>query len=146
MVRTMASRFVCWTIVLTMAIAFAVVERPALSADGKAPVKKSQGKGHHLPPYYADVVDAKQREQIYKVQEEYQPKIAALEAQLKALRKEQSEKIAAVLTPDQLKRVEAAEAKAKAAAKEKRKARDAQPAKPAEKAPAAPPAEPKPAQ
>ncbi len=147
MVRTMASRLACWTALLSMAVAFAALQRPALSADGKSPAKKMLGrKGHHLPPYYTDVIDDKQREEIYKIQDEYQPKIAALEAQLKALRKEQSEKIAAVLTPEQKKQIEEAAAKAKAAAKEKKKAAEPQSVKPAEKAPAAPPAEPKPAQ
>jgi hypothetical protein len=130
-----------------MAVVFSAVERPAFSADGKAPAKKMLGrKGRRLPPYYADVINEKQREEIYNIQEEYQPKIAALEAQLKALRKEQSDKIAAVLTPEQKKQIEAAAVKAKAAAKEKRKTPDMQPAKPTEKAPAAPPAAPKPAQ
>ncbi len=138
MVWTMARRLACWTTLLSIAVAFAAVERPALSADGKAPIKKKLGKGHRLPFYYADVINDKQRGEIYKIQEEYQPKIAALKAQLEALEKERNEKIAAVLTPGQKKQIEEAAAKAK----EKRQARDVQPAKPPEKAPA----EPKPAQ
>jgi len=60
------------------------------------------------------VVDDKQRQAIYDIQKEYHPRIAALKAQLEALIKERDEKIDAVLTPEQLQKIEAAKAAAKA--------------------------------
>ena len=125
MVRTFTSRFLCWATLASLAVAFAAVTQPALGADG--PVRKTLSKRGRLPAHYAPVVDEKQREDIYKIQEEYRPKIEALETQLKALKKERDDKIAALLTAEQKKLVEAAKAK------------------PAETAPAAPPVEKQPA-
>ena len=140
MKRTRMGQLACWTTLILLAVAFSMAERPAWGAEDKAPVKKILGrKGRHLPARYASVVDEKQREEIYKIQEEYQPKIQALQEQLKALKKERDEKISAVLTAEQKKRVEEAAAKAKAVPK------DVEPAKPAKDGPAIPPAEPKPA-
>ena len=68
------------------------------------PQKKFQGR---LPAYYRTVVDQKQREAIYAIQKEYWTQIEALKAQLEALTKQRDEKITAVLTPEQLKQVEA---------------------------------------
>lgn len=66
-----------------------------------------------LPDHYPQVVTPEQREAIYKIQAEYQPRIQALKDQLQALQQEQKEKIAAVLTPEQKKQVEQAADKAK---------------------------------
>jgi Skp family chaperone for outer membrane proteins len=66
-----------------------------------------------LPAHFAKVVTESQRKQIYKIQEEYQAKLDALEAQLKALKKERKDRITAVLTPEQRKKVEAASGKTK---------------------------------
>lgn len=87
-------------------------------------VKKFRGR---LPNHYRQVVDRKQRETIYKIQEEYASKIADLKAQLAAVTKERDEKVTAVLTAEQLEKVD----QLKAEAEQKRK-------KPAEKAPAKP--------
>lgn len=80
-----------------------------------------------LPAYYRQVVTEEQRQAIYRIQAEYAPKIAALRAQLEALIAEQDAKIQAVLSPEQLKRIEQLREEAK-------KARDASssenPAKP----------------
>ena len=142
MMRTVVSRLVCWTVLISLAVVFATAEQPVLGAEGKTPVKKMLGrKGRHLPPYYAKVVDEKQRAEIQKIQEEYLPKIEALQSQLDALKKEQAEKIAAVLTAEQKKQVEEAAAKAKA----DRKSKDKPPVKPTEETPAAPPVAPAPA-
>ena len=83
------------------------------------PRKKPRGR---LPAYYKDVVDKQQREKIYAIQQEHKPQIDALKAQLAALMKERDEKIAAVLTPEQQKKVEQLrqEAKARRAAKGKK--------------------------
>jgi hypothetical protein len=104
------------------------------AADGQTGgrvVKRVRAKGR-LPNYYADVVTEKQREEILKIQEEYKPKLDALQAQLDALKKERNEKISGVLTADQKKKVEDAEAAAKA--KKKTDEKKDEPAKPAENA------------
>jgi len=102
-------------------------EKPAKTRTRDAEAKKAKGPRGRLPAYYSQVVDEKQREAIYKIHEEYEPKIAALREQLDALTKQRDEKVSAVLTPEQLKKV----AELQAAAKAKR----AQP-KPEEKTPA----------
>jgi len=94
------------------------------AAAGEKARKKPRGR---LPNYYRHVVDEKQRVAIYKIQEEYAAKIADLKAQLAAVMKEQSEKVTAVLTAEQLQKIE----QLKAEAAEKRK-------KPAAKTPAKP--------
>lgn len=104
-------------------------ERPLLGAEqagSAAPqAKEKKSTYRRLPPYYAQVVDAQKRKAIYAIQEEYGPKIDALQAQLEALIRERDEKIASLLTEEQRKQVERLreEAKAKrAAAKEKQAA------------------------
>lgn len=79
----------------------------------EAKPKKREFRGR-LPAYYGRVVDGKQREQIYAIQREYAPKIDALKAQLAALTAERDEKVAAVLTPEQVQTVEKLKAEAKA--------------------------------
>jgi len=79
--------------------------------------KKFRGR---LPNYYKDVVSQQQREQIYAIQAEYREKIAALKAQLAAMTKEQNEKVATVLTAEQIQKVE--QLKADAVAKRKKAA------------------------
>lgn len=88
------------------------------AAEPKAPAaekaKKFRGR---LPSYYRQVVDEKQRDAIYKIQEEFASKIADLKAQLAAITKQRDEKITATLTSEQLEKVE----KLKTEALEKRK-------------------------
>lgn len=144
MKRTILGQLAGWTIVAALAAAFLVAEQPVSGAEGKTPIRKAVGKRvRRLPAHYNSVVTEKQREEIYKIQEEYQPKIDALENQLNALKKERDDKISAVLTAEQKKQVEEAAAKkaaAKAAAKDKNAAKDAKPAEPAKKeTPPAPP-------
>ncbi len=101
----------------------------ASAADGQPAgrvVKKIRSRGR-LPNHYADVVTEKQRDEIYKIQEEYKPKIDALKAQLNALNKEMKEKISAVLTADQKKKIQESEAAAKA--KSSKDEKQAEPAK-----------------
>ena len=134
MARIMLSRLACCTTLVLLAVALAAVEQPIFGADGKSTVKKVLKKKvrGRLPAYYAKVVTDEQREKIYKIQAEYRPKIKAIKAQLKALKKERKDKIAAVLTPQQKKQVE------EAAAKAKRKSGRPKPVEPAKKAPATP--------
>ena len=95
-------------------------------------------RSNRLPNHYAEVVTDQQREEIYKIQDEYQPKIDALKAQLDALNKEKNDKISGVLTADQKKKIEEAAAAGKAkSAKDEKSAKDAKPtapSKPADKA------------
>ena len=127
----------CWTTLILLGSAFAMAERPVWGAEGQVPVKKVlRKKGRRLPAHFASGVNEKQREEIYKIQEEYQPKIDALYAQIKALKKERDDKIAAVLTAEQKAAADKAAAD-KAKAKADKKAETT--------APAAPPVETKPA-
>jgi hypothetical protein len=109
-------------IALFTALATFLAEPPCVSAADGQPavrvVKKIRGRGR-LPNYYANVVTEKQKDEIYKIQEEYKPKIDAAKAQLDALNKEMKEKISAVLTAEQKKKVEEAEAAAKTEKKAK---------------------------
>jgi Spy/CpxP family protein refolding chaperone len=136
MLRTISSRFACWMALLSLALVLGAGEQPLVGAEGSVPVKKMLGrKGRRLPAHYAQVVDEQQREKIYKIQEEYQPKIEALQKQLEALKKERDEKISALLTVEQKKQVEEATAKGRA----NRKSKDRPATKPVEKTSATPP-------
>jgi|GEM_PF-1542770 hypothetical protein len=95
----------------------------------KAPRAKPAGR---LPNYYAEVVDKAQREAIYKIQQEYEPKLAELRRQLEELTKQRDEKIRSVLTPEQLKKIEQLQEEAK-------KKREAAKTKPSQAQPAKPP-------
>jgi hypothetical protein len=110
--RIFTSQSVRWTIVLFLTVVVTVMERPAFSVEPMEPTKKStRKKGHRLPHHYAKVVKPEQREQIYKIQEKYQPKLEDLEAQIKGIKKQRDEEISAVLTPEQRKKVEEASGK-----------------------------------
>ena len=117
MVRTVALRIVRWAMLVSMAVVLTTAPQAAFSAEAMPAVKKAVAKRKEsrgrLPVHYAPVVTEEQKEKIYKIQEEYKPKIDAARAQMDALVKEQKEKIAAVLTPDQKKKIEEAAAKAK---------------------------------
>jgi hypothetical protein len=139
MMRKMLSRPFCWLVIISLAVALAPTLQAAAGADGKPSVKKILGrKGRRLPPYYAQVVNEKQRAEISKIQEEYQPKIEALQDQLEAMKKERDEKVSAVLTPEQKRQVEEAAIKAKA----KKKSKSPPSAVPVKDAPPVPPATP----
>jgi hypothetical protein len=94
-----------------------------LGADAKKEAKKSSAR---LPMYYTQVVDKEQRAQILAVLEEYKAKLDAVKAQMDALTKERDRKVDAVLTPEQLQKIQ----DLKAAARDKRaKGKDVKPAK-----------------
>jgi Spy/CpxP family protein refolding chaperone len=129
--RPVSTKIVLWTTLASLAIVLACLARPTIGQDeGKASqpaaaktAKKSRGR---LPNFYRQVVDPQQRETIYKIQAEYAPKIAELQAQLEKLIKERDEKIAAVLTPEQRKRVEDLNAAARAKRRPKKQKPPAQ--------------------
>jgi hypothetical protein len=114
----MKNRLVCGMMAVLLASVM-TIGQSAQGDDAALPAAKSnvakRGLLRRLPHYYGKVVTKEQKEKIYKVQEEYHPKIEALQTQLDALEKERDEKISAVLTPEQQKQVKDAEAAAKAA-------------------------------
>lgn len=104
-------------------------EAPAAApAEGKPATAKVKGakagqfKGR-LPPYFGAVVTPELRDKIYAIQAEYDPKISQLRKEIEALTKARDEKIYALLSPEQKKKIE--ELKAAARSSKKKKATDA---------------------
>lgn len=98
---------VCWAFsVGTLAHLAKGVEEEAQATAGSKQAGTAGKKRRRLPPYYAKVIDAKQREAIYAIQDEYAPRIEELQKQLDALIAERDAKIQAVLTPEQLEQVQ----------------------------------------
>jgi len=106
-----------------------------------------------LPAYFSGIVTDEQRNKIYAIQKEFEPKIKELTLKLNALKKEQDDRIDALLTPEQKKQIEERKAAAKQAAaarqaKEKRESTESKGkeggAKPTPPAPKPEPAKPKP--
>jgi len=113
MSRTSFSRVCLFSVMASLAIALSggLALGQETAAETPTPQKKFQGR---LPAYYRTVVDEKQRQAIYAIQKEYWTQIEALKAQLEAMTKQRDEKIAAVLTPEQRKQIEATATAAKA--------------------------------
>jgi hypothetical protein len=86
-------------------------------AKGKADDAPAKVKGR-LPAYYKDIVDEKQKAQIYAIQADYSSKIAALKEQLEKLATDRDSAVENVLNPAQKARLKAA--KEAAAAKKKK--------------------------
>ncbi len=129
MVGTLARSLLCWAILISPTAAAAPTaetppaeappaespaESPAAETDAAAADGPLKPRGR-LPAHYGRVVDQQQREAIYRIQEEYRPKITDLQAQLDVLRRERNEKIEAVLRPEQRQQIEAAKAAKKSA-------------------------------
>ncbi len=72
--------------------------------------KKAQGR---LPPGYKGVADDAQKAKIYKIEEDYAPRMEALHEQLKQLRAQRDAEVKALLTPEQQKQVKQALAESK---------------------------------
>ncbi len=124
--RLVSARIVLCTTLASLAIVLACLDRPTTGQDKEAAAKPAAAKKAEkfrgrLPNFYRQVVNQKQRQTIYKIQAEYAPKIADLKAQLDALTKERDQRVAAVLTPEQRKRVEDFKAAAKAKREQKKK-------------------------
>ncbi len=81
--------------------AFAAQQPPAAAQ----PPQRAAPRGR-LPNFYGNVVTADQRERIYAIQAEFEPRIADLEKQLAALIDERDSAVEGVLTPEQLKQVD----------------------------------------
>lgn len=112
MKRAVLASFVLACLLGASVAAAAEAETAKASAPAAAEAKGPRGR---LPAYYAEVVDEKQRTAIYAIQQEYAERIKQLRLQLDAVTKERDQKIVAVLTPEQQKKVaelaEAAKAK-----------------------------------
>jgi len=80
------------------------------STSKKTKAAKPRGR---LPSYFGGVVTDEQREKIYAVQNEFEPKIKELSLKLDSLKKERDEKILALLTPEQRKKIDDLKAAAK---------------------------------
>lgn len=96
-------------------------EDPAAKPEAKPAAKERAKPRGRLPANYGKVVDPLQKEKIYGIQVQYEPKIEALRAQLKDLVAKRDAEIDALLTAEQREKVkelaEAAKARrAKAAA------------------------------
>ena len=75
---------------------------PAVLAQEKAAAKTGRtGNFRRLPPYYKELVTEQQREVIYKIQDEFGPKLAELKGRLAELQGQQQAQIEAVLTAEQ---------------------------------------------
>ena len=92
------------------------------------------GNYRRLPPGYKEVVTDQQRDAIYKIQDEFGPKLAELKGKLAELQGQQQAKIEAVLMPEQKAKLQ----QIKAGSKRQQK-RPAATAKPVTKAPPAKP-------
>ena len=102
---------------VVLAIVFLGADRLVVGQDSAADVKPAAAEkkpGNRLPPYYRSVVDEKQRDAIYKIQEQHRSKIDDLKAQLAAAMKQRDDQIVAVLTPEQQAKIQALIAAAKA--------------------------------
>ncbi len=133
--RASLERIVLWTGLVILGIsviALALPARaaedgsaaPAAAAKAEAPAAKPAAarKGAakegqpaaRLPNYYREIVSEEQRESILAIQRQYAAKIDPLRRELEKLAKERDEKIEAVLTPEQKKKIEEIRAAAKA--------------------------------
>lgn len=73
--------------------------------------KGGAGSYRRLPAHYKDVVTQTQREAIYRIQEEFGPKLAELKAKIAELEGQRRAKIEGLLTPEQKAKLERARAK-----------------------------------
>jgi len=83
-------------------LAIETTDKAASAMRGLKPAKEFQGR---LPNGFRPLVSTTQREQIYKIQEEYYELIALLELRAELLKQERYAKIDAVLTPAQQERL-----------------------------------------
>lgn len=84
--------------------------KPSPQKSDGAKAKRRGGAGR-LPPYYASVVDDRQRQAIYEIRARRATELEQLEKQLDALRQSEMAEIEGVLTADQRAQVESLRAK-----------------------------------
>lgn len=90
-------------------------------AQTSASAKKS---ARRLPAHYGQVVSPDQRAKIYEIQQSYAARIAELEEKLAALKAESDGAMRAVLSSDQLKKLDELVAAAKAKRESRKKEND----------------------
>ncbi len=88
------------------------------SQKSDGPMAKRRGNTGRLPPYYASIVDSRQRQAIYEIRERMAAELEQLEKQLAALRQAEMVEIEGVLTAPQREQLESLRAqRVKSAAK-----------------------------
>jgi hypothetical protein len=90
-----------YAVCFTVAMAGTSFPVDAQETGKKEVAEETKAKGR-LPAYYKDVVDMNQKEEIYKLQEDYANKIAPLQEQIKKLIAQRDTAIEKVLSPEQL--------------------------------------------
>jgi len=83
------------------------LEVETLEKDGPASrgIRPARAFQRRVPAGFRPVIDNTQREEIYRIQQEYFEQIAVLEQRVELLKRERDAKIQAVLTPSQQERV-----------------------------------------
>ena len=118
-----------WLIPMLLLALVASSSRPTLGqrgADGGGTTAKKKRKVRgRLPAYYAKVVTSDQRKEIYSIQAKYNLEISKLRQQLMKLVKDRDRDVEEVLSTDQLQKVKAMRAAAKAKRRKRRAARGA---------------------
>jgi len=97
----------------------ATTSKEKKSAPKKTKGAKTTKPRGRLPNYFSGVVTDEQRGKIYAIQSEFDPKIKELSIKLEALKKERDEKILALLSPEQRKKIDDLKAAAKKSREEK---------------------------
>lgn len=78
----------------------------SVASAAKSPVKR-RGNAGRLPAYYSTVVDERQRTAIYEIRARAEAQLQQLEQQIDAIRQAEQAEIEALLTSEQLHRIEA---------------------------------------
>ena len=94
-------------------------------ASSKVPSKETKPARQRLPAYFAKVVTANQRQQIYVIQAGYRKQIERLQEQLSQLLRQRAQEVDLVLTRDQLQQVQTLRAAAATRRKHRRSAQGA---------------------
>lgn len=112
-------------------------EAAAKEAVEKTAGKKEEDRRGPIPALYGKLVAPDQKEKIYAIQEKYKAEMAPLVAKMKEIQAAQTKEIEAVLTPEQLAKLQAMRAEqAKAAMTKREQMKKAEGAKPAGEKPA----------
>lgn len=82
-------------------------QRAAKGARAQAAENGGKLKGR-LPPYFKDIVDEQQRQEIYRLQRTYADRILSLQEQIEGLTAERDAAVENVLSPDQKARLKKA--------------------------------------
>ncbi len=85
--------------------------------------KKATKPGDRLPANYGQIgLSEDQKKKVYDIQNKYDDQLAALQKQIADLKAKEASEVEAVLTPDQVKALQAAKDESKKKAAEKKKA------------------------